>query len=97
MTVSRDGPAPSKRRPGPKPRGRSVVPLTITVTPVQRAALEARADVEQRSISAVVREFINAGLAPGTLFILFALIVITIARPFGATKEPSRTRIRSSG
>lgn len=32
MTISPDGHAPPKRRPGPKPRGRTVVPLTIAVT-----------------------------------------------------------------
>ena len=54
-----------KSRPGPKPRGRTVVPLTITVTHAQRAGLEARADMEQTSISTVVRRFIAAGLAAG--------------------------------
>jgi len=79
MSITSDALSPPKRRPGPKPRGRSVVPLTITVTPAQRAALEARADAEQRSISAVVREFISVGLAPGTLFILSAFIAIALA------------------
>lgn len=89
MTITRDGLAPPKRRPGPKPRGRTVVPLTITVTPVQRAALAARADTEQRSISAVVREFINAGLTPGPLFILSALSIIAAARRPGTTRAPN--------
>jgi hypothetical protein len=62
MTIVQDGRAPPKKRPGPKPRGRSVVPLTITVTRVQRTALEALADAQQRSISAVVRQFIADGL-----------------------------------
>jgi hypothetical protein len=79
MTVSHDGHAPPKRRPGPKPRGRTVVPLTITVTPEQRSALAARADAEKRSISAVVREFIATGLAPGMLSTLCVFIVITVA------------------
>ena len=38
MTITHDGRSPPKRRPGPKPRGRTVVPLTITVTHAQRAA-----------------------------------------------------------
>ena len=65
MTAARDEPSPPRRRPGPKPRGRTVVPLTITVTPAQRTALEARADAEQSSISTIVRRFIAAGLATG--------------------------------
>ncbi len=44
-----------KSHPGPKPRGRKVVPLTITVTRAQRTALEVRADTEQVSISTIVR------------------------------------------
>ena len=46
MTIPHDGHGPPRRRPGPKPRGRTVVPLTITVTHAQRAGLEARADVD---------------------------------------------------
>ena len=91
MTAIRDDRSPPKGRPGPKPRGRTVVPLTITVTHAQRAALEARADTEKSSISTVVRRFIAAGLAAGNLFslyILMALIETTIARRTGATKEP---------
>lgn len=83
MVITPDVPSPPKRRPGPKPRGRTVVPLTITVTPAQRAALEARADAQQRSISAVVREFITAGLAPRALSILSALIVVTAVHTRG--------------
>ena len=84
------GLAPPKRRPGPKPRGRTVVPLTITVTPTQRAQLEARADKEQSSISTVVRRFVAAGLAASGLFSLFglaALVAFVRARP-----TPSGTR-----
>lgn len=87
MTISLDGRAPPKRRPGPKPRGRTVVPLTITVTHAQRAGLEARAEMEKSSISTIVRRFVAAGLAAGGLFGLFilaALIEITIARRPGA-------------
>ncbi|MGI8858224.1 MAG: hypothetical protein ACR2JW_20985 [Thermomicrobiales bacterium] len=62
MASPRIGLASPKGRPGPKPRGRSVVPLTITVTRAQRSALELLADVQQRSISAVVRQFIADGL-----------------------------------
>lgn len=60
-------PAPSRRRPGPKARGRSVVPLTITVTPAQRAALEELADARRVSISAVIRQFIVETLAADTM------------------------------
>ena len=84
MAITQDGHAPPKRRPGPKPRGRTVVPLTITVTPAQREALEARADAEKSSISTIVRRFIAAGLAASGLYILLALIEITIARRTGA-------------
>lgn len=70
MTISADGHAPPKSRPGPKPRGRTVVPLTITVTHAQRAALDARADAEQVSISTIVRRFIAVGLSAGILFVL---------------------------
>lgn len=70
MTISPDGHAPPKSRPGPKPRGRTVVPLTITVTHAQRAALDARADAEQVSISTIVRRFIAVGLSAGILFVL---------------------------
>jgi len=82
---------PPKRRPGPKPRGRTVVPLTFTLTPVQRAALEVLADAEKSSISTVVRRFIAAGLAAGTLLILWTLIDPGIAttRRSGATTEPA--------
>jgi hypothetical protein len=72
-----------KSRPGPKARGRTVVPLTITVTHAQRAELEARADSERSSISTIVRRFVAAGLAAGGLVILAALIDITIARRSG--------------
>jgi hypothetical protein len=65
MTTTRDDRSPPRGRPGPKPRGRTVVPLTITVTHAQRAGPEARADAEQRSISTIVRRFVAAGLAAG--------------------------------
>jgi hypothetical protein len=58
-----DGSTPVRARPGPKPRGRSVVPLTITITPVQRAALVELASAEKTSVSAVARRFIATGLA----------------------------------
>ncbi len=81
MAVSPVGVAPSKRRPGPKPRGRTVVPLTITVTPAQRADLEARADSERTSISTVVHRFVAAGLAASGLFGLFGLAAsVAVAR-----------------
>ncbi len=73
-----------KGRPGPKPRGRTVVPLTITITHAQRAGLEARADLEKSSISTVVRRFVAAGLAAGGLVILAAVIDIAVARRIGA-------------
>lgn len=84
MTTTQDDRSPPRRRPGPKPRGRTVVPLTITVTHAQRAALEARADMEKSSISTVVRRFVAAGLAASGLFILSALIELAIARRAGA-------------
>lgn len=84
MATIQDDRSPPKRRPGPKPRGRTVVPLTITVTHAQRAGLEARADMEQTSISTVVRRFVAAGLATGGLFVLSALIEIAHARRTGA-------------
>jgi len=63
MPIAPNGlPIPQGRR-GPKPRGRTVTPLTITVTTAQRIALDAIADRQQRSISAVVREFIAVGIA----------------------------------
>ncbi len=62
-----------KGRPRPKPCGRTVVRLTITITPAQRAALEARADAEQVSISTVVRRFVAVGLAAGLCGLLFPL------------------------
>ena len=101
MTIVRDGPAPSRHRPGPKPRGRTVVPLTITVTPVQRTALEVLADSEQSSISKVVRRFIAAGLAAGGLLVLTTLTEIVIPRrgaymsalrALWAAKEPTWMR-----
>jgi len=90
MTTTQDSRLLPRRRPGPKPRGRTVVPLTITVTHAQRAGLEARADSEKSSISTVVRRFVAAGLAAGILiglFILTALIEITITRRDGANEE----------
>lgn len=80
MTTTQDDRSPPKSRPGPKPRGRTVVPLTITVTHAQRVELEARADTEQVSISTIVRRFVAAGLVGGGLFVLVALIEIAIAR-----------------
>ncbi len=65
MASSHDDPPPPihpRGRPGPKPRGRSVTPLTITVTLAQRVALIALADAQKISISAVVRQFIAVGL-----------------------------------
>ncbi len=87
MVTTLDGHAPPKRRPGPKPWGRTVVPLTITVTHAQRAELEVRADAERTSISTVVRRFVAAGLAAGGLFGLFlvsTLIEIFLLRRNGA-------------
>ncbi|MGI8688052.1 MAG: hypothetical protein ACR2M3_05685 [Thermomicrobiales bacterium] len=67
MTLSHDGLSPLRKRPGPKPRGRTVIPLTITVTLAQRVALIAMADTQMSSISAVVRQFIVTGLAAGAV------------------------------
>ena len=92
MTTSHDDRSPVRHRPGPKPRGRTVIPLTITVTHAQRTALDALADAEKSSISMVVRRFIAAGPAAGGLFILTALIETTITHRTGATKEPPWTR-----
>ncbi len=89
MTTPSDGRSLPKRRPGPKAWGRTVVPLTITVTHAQRAELEARADREKSSISTIVRRFVAAGLATGGLFVLAALIDITIARRSGVIKKPT--------
>jgi len=79
------GLAPPKRRPGPKPRGRTVVPLTITVTHAQRAELEARADTERTSISTVVRRFVAAGLAAGVLVGLFTFTALIEIAPICRT------------
>lgn len=90
MTTTQDGRSPPRRRPGPKPWGRTVVPLTITLTHAQRAGLEARADMEKSSISTVVRRFVAAGLAASMLFGFFnltALIETTITRRSSANKE----------
>jgi hypothetical protein len=84
MTTTQDGRSPPRRRPGPKPRGRTVVPLTITVTHAQRADLEARADAEKSSISTIVRRFVAAGLAASGLCILAALIELAATRRCGA-------------
>ncbi len=66
MAISPNGSSPPPRRPGPKARGRTVLPLTITITPAQRAALEGLADARRVSISTVIRQFIAAGLAADT-------------------------------
>ena len=86
MTTTHAVRSPVRRRPGPKPRGRTVIPLTITVTHAQRAELGARADTEQSSISTIVRRFIAVGLAAGVLVILTAVIEIAITRRTSATK-----------
>lgn len=65
MIPSHDGVPLLRKRPGPKPRGRTVMPLTITVTMAQRTALIALADTQMSSISAIVRQFIIAGLSVG--------------------------------
>jgi hypothetical protein len=52
-----------KRNPGPKPGGRKVAPLTVTIPPAQKAALEALADERGCSISEIVRQFVADGLA----------------------------------
>ncbi|MGI8688809.1 MAG: hypothetical protein ACR2M3_09550 [Thermomicrobiales bacterium] len=83
MATTQDRLAPPRRRPGPRPRGRTVVPLTITVTHAQRAGLEARADSERTSVSTIVRRFVAAGLAASGLcglFVLTALIAIAPMR-----------------
>ncbi len=59
----RDSRSLPQRRPGPTPYGRTVIPLTVTVTHAQRAALETLADAEECSISMVVRRFVAVGLA----------------------------------
>jgi hypothetical protein len=93
MTATPDGRAPPKRRPGPKPRGRTVVPLTITVTHAQRAELEARADSERSSISTIVRRFVGAGLAATSLFGLFVLVaLIEIAAPRRSSAQSGALR-----
>ncbi len=74
MTTTKDGRSPPKGRPGPKPRGRTVIPLTITVTHIQRAELEALADAQKVSISTIVRQFIAVGLAASKLFVFLARI-----------------------
>ena len=89
MVTTPVGIAPPKRRPGPKPRGRTVVPLTITVTHAQRAELEVRADTERTSISTLVRRFVAAGLAAGVLCGLFtftALIEIRVTSRNGENR-----------
>jgi len=93
MITTPVGIAPPKRRPGPKPRGRTVVPLTITVTHAQRAELEVRADSERATISTVVRRFVAAGLAASVLFGLF--VVATLIEIARASPVPSAAR-RSS-
>ena len=85
MVTTPVGFTPPKRRPGPKPRGRTVVPLTITVTHAQRAALEVRADTERTSISTVVRRFVAAGLAAGVLFGLFTFTALIEIAPICRT------------
>ncbi len=94
MTIPHDEPTRPKGRPGPKPRERTVVPLTITVTHAQRTAVEALADTERSSISTIVRRFVAAGLGAGALFGLFvlsALIEITRVRRLGTINGPIRT------
>jgi len=63
MTTARDDPGILKRKPGPRPRGRTVLPLTIAVTMAQRALLDGIAARECTTVSAVVRRLIVAGLA----------------------------------
>jgi len=75
----RDRRSPPRRHPGPKPYGRTVVPLTVTVTHAQRAELEARADMEKSSISTVVRRFVAAGLIASALLLHTALTEVSIA------------------
>jgi len=86
MTTHRDSPLPPRRRPGPKPRGRTVVPLTITVTPAQRATLEVLADAQKSSISIVARRLIEAGLVAGNL--ISSLIRIGALRRTDAKETP---------
>lgn len=69
--------------------------MTITVTPAQRAALEAIADAEGVSISTVIRRFIAVGLVAGGLYILTALIETTITRRTG-TKVSRGSHRRSA-
>ncbi len=91
MTTTKDDRSPPRRRPGPKPRGRTVVPLTITVTHAQRAALETLADAEKGSISTVVRRFITAGLVVGALLILSTLLDSAAPRRGGTTRAGCST------
>jgi len=85
MATTPEGRSPPRRRPGPKPWGRTVVPLTITVTHAQRAELEVRADTERTSISTVVRRFVAAGLAAGILFGLFTFTALIEIAPICRT------------
>lgn len=73
-----------------------MVPLTITVTPAQRTALKTMADVQHISISAMIRQFIEIGLATSALYVLTALIEITITRCTDA-EESEGTRIPQGG
>jgi len=87
MTAYREPLRPAKHRPGPKPRGRTVVPLTITVTPAQRAALEVMADAQKSSISVVARRLMETGLVAGSL--ISSLIKIGVLRRTVPTEGPT--------
>ena len=58
-----DGPSPPQRRSGPKPTGRIQVTMTVMVTPAQRAALKVLADAQGCSVGAIIRRFLDDGLA----------------------------------
>jgi hypothetical protein len=55
---------PPQPRPAPRRSARDVNTMTITVTPEQYAALVSLAEAKGVSLSVIVRQFIDAGLAP---------------------------------
>jgi hypothetical protein len=67
MTTAKRGASKRAASPaepsGPDPRGRTTVPLRVTITRAQQAAVRARAEEQGCTVDEIVRRFIADGLA----------------------------------
>jgi len=91
MITSHEQPSLMKGRLDSKDRKHRLVPATPSVS-VADPGVKARMDPHRQRHSGMMRRFIAIGLAAGGLYILAALIAITITRRSDVMKEPAWTR-----